>query len=116
MRPDVVHRMTRTDLLERNADLIRKAAALLAERPPHAIGTSRERNADGVLALRVTTENISRLDIFCNDRPWRSITVADESLLLDLATLAADLDCDGGELELRGYDRGELVAVRREPV
>jgi hypothetical protein len=114
VRPDVVHRMTRADLLEHNVDLIRRAVALLAGRRPYVIKTVRDRLADGGLELMVSTENISRLDVFCNGRPWRSITMVAASLALDLGALAEDLDCAGGELELRGYDGDKLVAVRRE--
>jgi cytosine/adenosine deaminase-related metal-dependent hydrolase len=114
VRPDVVHRMTRADLLEHNVDLTRAAARLLAKSLPHVISTTRERNAAGALELSVTTRNISRLDIFCNGRPWRSIKLTDDPLVLDPAAVAADLECADGELELRGYQGQALVAVRRE--
>ena len=109
MRPDLprLHRITRADLLERNRDLIARAAEELARRPWHALEAA---VAGGKLVA--TTRGIERLDIYLDDRPLPSLAVEADTRLH--SKLAADLSADAWTvLELRGFTDGKQVASRR---
>ena len=107
--PDEIHRMTRNDLLNRNKDLIEHAATMLADLPVYALAvevlTLRNRTA----RVSATTENISRLDAYLDDRPRLTFDVEDNVTEFELPVPLS------GEhvLELRGFDGDQLVASKR---
>jgi len=109
--PDQIHRLTRRDLLEGNADLIERAGEILAGRPAYGLSAEAEIEAPGRLRLRATTRNLSRLDVYLTGRPQRSLDVVDgeTELTLDLPAAPAG----PWRLELRGYDGDRLAAASR---
>lgn len=106
--PDLIHRMTRRDLLERNVDLIATAAQVLAKGPRRAFAAEVTPTAAGAdVVLR--TSGIDRVDAYVDGRPRGTHNIA-------AAEHALSVSAPGGpmrSLELRGFSAGELVARRR---
>ena len=63
-----VHELTKEDLLNDNVDLINHAASILAKRLIYGISVKVDSEGEN-LTVKSVTENISRLDVFVNDRP-----------------------------------------------
>jgi hypothetical protein len=105
--PDHLHRMTRDDVLGSNEDLIAAAAALLAARAVRGLSTAAS-VVDGTLRVRVTCRGLTRLDLVVDGRPALSRDVSDGEQALDVPV-------SGGahEVELRGFEGSDVVAVRR---
>lgn len=106
--PDHLHRMTRRDLLEKNADLIAFAGQTLSQMPVRSLNASIVPN-DAGFQVTLQTKGLDRVDAFVDERPRDSWDVADgqtvETLALDGAV--------PGAIELRGFEGGELAARRR---
>ena len=108
--PDYLHLMTKNDLLNQNEDLIARAAHLLAGLPSRALSVVLSpRPGNGTISVSVTTKNISRLDLFLNERPLLTRDVSDGTTTLTLPASYSGV----GRLELHGYDGRQLVAVKR---
>jgi C-terminal processing protease CtpA/Prc len=107
--PDEIHHITRNDLLNDDEDLIERAASILASRiPVRSLAVEITTQGDPT-RVSADTENISRLDAYVDGRPRMTLDVQDGSTTFDLP-----LDMPGAhELELRGFDGDELVALRR---
>jgi hypothetical protein len=102
--------MTRNDLLSSNLDLIDAAAALLAQRPAYQFDIAVRKLSVSSLKITAVTANISRLDIFLDGRPQRSLDIAGRrqvQVSLSLLRTAAP------DLEVRGYAGDQWVAARR---
>jgi C-terminal processing protease CtpA/Prc len=108
--PDEIHHVTKNDLLEGNEDLIEHAASILHDLPVRTLVAKTTISRDSTsAAVSVTTKNISRLDVYLDSRPQMSLDVEDGSTTFDLP-----LGSSGSHnLELRGYDRTGLAAVKR---
>lgn len=106
--PDERHYMTRDDLLKGNVDLINRAASMLAKLPAYTISVKVNSKASNTLNATVTTKNLSRLDVYINDRPQRSLDVKDGSTELQLP-----LPTGASILELQGFAENRLVASRQ---
>jgi hypothetical protein len=109
--PDEIHHMTKNDLLNDDENLIERAASILAGRlPVRALAVEVTTLRDPTRAkVSAATENISRLDAYVDGRPRMTLDVEDGSTTFDLP-----LDSPAAhELELRGFDGKELVALRR---
>jgi C-terminal processing protease CtpA/Prc len=106
--PDYKHDMTKDDVLNDNVDLINQAASILSKMPVYRISVSVTRS-DGKITVDTSTENISRLDVYLDDRPQRSMDVTNNSVecVLELPEMGASL------IELRGFKDNHLVAIRR---
>ena len=76
--PDHRHYITRNDLLRRNSDLIKRAARMLMKKPAYGLSVTLKQNPDKSQTIEVTTKNISRLDVYLNDRPFKSLDTKDE--------------------------------------
>jgi len=109
--PDEVHRVTRSDVLDENVDLINRAAKMLAAMPVHTV-TAKMLTAAVPATVEVTTRNVDRLDLFLNGRPLQSVDVADDTTTVALPTLTGSMNM----LELRGFCAGQLVASTRAGV
>jgi len=107
--PDYLHRITKNDLLNRNEDLIVRAAQLLVGLPMRGLSVVVTPQSGGIIRVSATTKNISRLDIFLNERPVLTRDVRDGTTTLVLRVSPPGT----GRLELRGFDDGQLVAVKR---
>lgn len=108
--PDMVHRMTRDDLLHGNRDLIAQAAGLLLERKVYELESAFDGDTQ---MLRATCRNLTRLDLLLNDRPLQSVDVQGLQAVFELAQLAGAAGAGVRRLELRGYDGDRLAAVLR---
>jgi hypothetical protein len=102
--PDRIHRMTRRDLLEQNADLIATAAQALAELPVRELKAIVTAQAAGV-TLHLRTRGIDRVDVYVDGRPVESTDVTDGEAAVTLPR--------AGALDVRGFFGGTLVACRK---
>ncbi|MGW8251209.1 MAG: S41 family peptidase, partial [Anaerolineales bacterium] len=111
--PDHLHYMTRRDLMEGNADLIEKAASLLASQKMYFIRVERIPGSGDLPVLQIETYNVNRLDVIVDNRPRLSIDIHSDHTTIDLNTLMIK---SGGrlELEVQGYDGSQLVVVHRD--
>lgn len=105
--PDELHRMTKADLLEGNVDLIRHAASILAGLPVFELTVKVTESPTGKHTLQVSTKNLSRLDVFLNQRPHQSLDVSDGTTTVEITSQLMAL------VELQGYKDGRLVAAKR---
>jgi hypothetical protein len=110
--PDDVHRMTRRDLMAGNPDLIEKAAKMLAAGKSYLINAQIKLRQGAVPQIEVDTENIARLDVFINDRPYDSLDVTGDKSTVNLPERFIGAT-ERLELILRGFTNGQLVAVFR---
>jgi peptidase S41-like protein len=122
--PDERHYMTRRDVLGMNEDLITRAARVLTKKPVYALSVKPFTDKEGARGITITAtskiqppdnlkKNISRLDIYLNDRPYKSLDAKDGSIQARRITLAGR---DHKKLELRLEARdgtNNLVAVHR---
>jgi hypothetical protein len=106
--PDAVHAMTLDDLLHRNRDLIAHAAAILAAKPAYRLDAEAAAARGGGLRVVARTENISRLDLMLDGRPFGSATVPPRG-----GRLAFEIRPRATEVSLQGYRNGKLVAARK---
>jgi hypothetical protein len=106
--PDAVHRVTKRDVLNGNVDLINRAGEILATLPVQTVA-ARVQSAVAPVKVEVTTENVDRLDLFINTRPYGSFDVVDGNRSIDLPPLVGGLNT----LELRGFRNDQLVASTR---
>jgi hypothetical protein len=109
--PDAIHRMTRRDVLGGHLDLINRAGEILAAMPVQALAAE-VKDTGGAPRLAVTTQNIDRLDVLLNARPYRSLDVVTDSTSIDLPALATGLTT----VELRGFRGDRWVASARVPL
>jgi hypothetical protein len=114
VKPDTpLYRRSRNDVLHDNVDLIRHACTLLRER--HDRGEVYRLEARVVrpgppAELAVQTHNITRLDVYLDGRPDRSLDVTDGQIALTLPSSASGLHT----IELRGFAAANrLVASTR---
>ncbi|HLL46189.1 MAG TPA: S41 family peptidase, partial [Longimicrobiaceae bacterium] len=73
--PDRIHRTTRRDLLESDADLLEFAAKLLAAQPIRRLELSETGRPDGRVEFQVDAQGISRLDFYLNGHPATSLSI-----------------------------------------
>lgn len=105
--PDERHPLTRNDLLNNNADLLERAAGLLADMPVRQLQVALAAGAGGATVVRATTRGLDRLDVYADGRPQGSVDVDDGPSELELRL------ADARELLFEGFENGELVAARR---
>ncbi len=104
--PDARHFMTRNDLLNRNVDLINAAGKTLAGLPVRRLDVRASSDASGQPVLDVTTQGVTRLDIYIDHRPFGSVDVGDGQTELTVATKSAS------SVRLEGFHADQLVASR----
>lgn len=107
--PNQRYRMSKADLLNGNVDLINYAAQLLSQKTVRQLDVTHSKDSDGTCHLIATTENISRLDVFLDERPRLSIDVTAGTTTFAVAAQPHEKSV----LKLQGYDDLELVAARR---
>jgi Peptidase family S41 len=113
------HYMTRRDILERNVDLIERAAKILRKKEVQRLTV--ERQSPG--KVRVRCQNLDRVDVYLDDRPLQgSLKVKRSSRLTQrLLTLTKKTADTARQLRLEGFRRNdqgrdELVAATRLPL
>ncbi len=113
--PNRRHYMTRNDLLNRNTDIIKKAAKVLMEKPSYGLLVTLRQNQDQSQTIEVSIKNISRLDVYINDRPMKSLDVTDGRMRV--GTIRWGATRSKTTLLLNGYDRSnKLVAMCKRHV
>ena len=103
--PNVVHPLTRDDLLEDNKDLLDAAGGLLAELPVRRLEVDTS-ISNGNVNVELTTDGLDRVDVYLDGRPAGSIDVTGGS-----ATHTAR-GAAGRPLRAEGFAAGKLVAAR----
>jgi hypothetical protein len=111
VKPDEpLYRRTRDDVLKDNVDLIRHACTRLKAR--HDRGEVYRLEARVVrpgppAELAVQTHNLTRLDVYLDGRPDRSLDITDGETPLTIPPPAAGLK----SIELRGFDAANRLAA-----
>ena len=82
--------MTRRDVLERNEDLIERAARILKKKPSYALSAKPflpNKGARGIFISALSKveppdskKNISRVDVYVNGRPYKSLDAEDGAI------------------------------------
>jgi hypothetical protein len=103
--PEVLHEMTRRDLLQNNADLFERAGQLLKGLTPHVVSITDAAPVDGALQLKVKTTNINRVDVYLDQRPCASVDVADGQADVTVPNAAS-----AQTARVDGFADGQLVA------
>ena len=105
--PDELHRMTRRDVLEGNADLLDRAGVILAQGQPRRLDVFANLDDDGALHVEVDAAGIDRVDAYVDDRPRASVDVTD-----GLTTFTIPDVPDARRVRVDGLLAGALVASR----
>ncbi|TDD35894.1 peptidase S41 [Nonomuraea terrae] len=100
--PSHRHRMTRRDVLEDNADLLARAAELLAARPVRRLDVQ-----VGADELTLTTHLVDRADVYVDGRPRASADVTAEVVTVPVTGVGS-----ARVIRVAGFQDGELVAAR----
>lgn len=104
--PDKLHRMTSDDLMRRNVNLINQAGTMLARKRLIKLDVEIEARAGRTVSVNVKSENISRLDLYINERPHKSLDVKGENSRFTFEPPARTI-----KVLLNGFGRdGDLVA------
>ncbi|HEU5471917.1 MAG TPA: S41 family peptidase [Actinophytocola sp.] len=109
--PDIRYRLTRRDLLERNADLMAKAGEILSAGTPRTLAASVVSATADTLTLAVTTKALSSLDIYAGPRPVLTTPVQDGA-----NQIALPAPPTGSTLRLEGFDGDTLAAAQVLPL
>jgi hypothetical protein len=116
VKADKLHRLTRRDVLERNYDLIERAAKILKRRPVQRLFAERQKKG----SILIRFQNLDRIDAYLDGRPARASLKVERSPKLKRRTLSLPARSmrSAKELRLEGYrsKRGsgaELVAATR---
>ncbi|MFF0109659.1 S41 family peptidase [Streptomyces hirsutus] len=107
--PDELHRMTRRDLLEDNADLFDRAGLLLKDREPHTVSVTDAVSVNGSLKLKVKAANVDRVDVYVDQRPYASADLTDGQADVTVPVVAA-----ARAARIDGFEAGRLVASKTE--
>jgi hypothetical protein len=120
--PDELHLMTRSDILDDNCDLMATAARLIRRQPSFTLSVEplSRTGARGILVSAASKlpssksgQGISRVDIYSNNRPVRSIDVRKGVLPPTKVTIGRVGD-KVATVEAHAWDHtGRLVAFRR---
>ena len=106
-----VHRMTKEDLLDNNADLLQKAMKILSGLKPHPIAIeTKARRGSPLPEVSAKTANITRLDVFVNGRPAGSHDVTRDDTTLPLDKRLSGYQGAAARVEVRGFEGDTLVA------
>ncbi|GII56798.1 hypothetical protein Pth03_51870 [Planotetraspora thailandica] len=106
--PDDVHRLTRRDLLEDNADLMAAAIALLREGRPRTLDVDDVAVDGSRLTLTLTTRALTGIDVYAADRPVAITPVADGTTTVSFTLPRAPEVL----VRLLGFDGTVLAAAR----
>jgi len=124
--PDERHHMTRRDVLGANDDLIKRAAKILAKKPIYRLSVEQVKMKDETHAIVVTAtskvepadsnKNISRLDVYLDGRPHKSVD-AKAGAIHNRKIALGETRKKSTRLLLQAYDgRNNLVAACKRSV
>jgi hypothetical protein len=105
--PDISHRLTRTDVLEGNTDLLERAGEVLAAQPVRTLLVTATADGGGDLTIQLQTANLDRADVFVDGRPRASADVSGPTTTLTIANVPG-----ASSVRVDGYAAGALVASR----
>lgn len=119
--PDKRHHMTRRDVLGSNNDLIQRAARILMTKPVYRVSVEHFAGKEGSpwivvnLSSKVAStdskKKISRLDVYVNGRPYKSVDAIEGSMRDRRITLGGGHG-EKTKLRLEAYDeKNDLVAM-----
>lgn len=106
--PDIVHRITKNDLLNDNADLIEMAAKRLAQKTVRRLDGTAKRTSATKIKVGIKSRNIDYVNIYADDRPMLSADVTNGTN--NFVATAPTARTAG--INIHGFDQGELVAFR----
>ena len=109
VRPDETHQMTRNDLVNGNADLIARAAQMLARQPAVTLGAEVSAPVGGQRKVTITTAGLDRVDVSIDRRPRATADVTDGTAVVAVPHPGAG----NHDLAVQGFKNGELLAVAR---
>jgi hypothetical protein len=120
--PDVLHEMTRRDILEDNCDLFAAAAKIIRQLPYYTLSVQpATRNGARRITVNAATERrssrassaIARVDVYVNNRPVRTIDARNGAVASTEVTIAK-AGRKSAAVEVGAWDgSGRLVAFRR---
>jgi hypothetical protein len=121
--PDKRHHMTRRDVLGTNDDLISRAGRILAKKPVYRLSVEHftgKEEARGIIVTAVSKieppdsdKNISRLDVYIDGRPYKSVD-AREGAIRDRRITLGESHGKKPQLRLEAYDeKNNLVAIHK---
>jgi peptidase S41-like protein len=123
--PDVRHLMTRRDVLDDNVDLLARAARLIRQQPSFQLSV-KPVNGTAASAIVVSAASkvpsskaarrISRLDIYVNGRPVRSLDAADGTVPPTQVSIAKQRHTRAAVKAQAWDSAGRLAAVARTNV
>jgi hypothetical protein len=105
--PDVLHRLTRNDVLSDNVDLLERAGQLVAALPVRTLMVTVTASTGGTLTLQLQVANLDRADVFVDGRPRASIDLTGPQ-----GTVTINGVPGATSVRVEGYATGQLVAVR----
>ena len=117
--PDHRHYMTKNDLLNRNSDLVKRAARLLETKPIYSLAVSRVKGKKTVLEISASStaqprqhkQKICRLDISIDGRPFKTLNAKNGGVRKTRVALAAK----GRHWSVQAFDfDNNLVAAARQ--
>lgn len=118
--PDHRHYMTRRDLMNRNSDLVRRAARILETKPVYSLSVQPVKGRNRTLRINASSKvqprdhklRISRVDIFVNGRPHKSLSARNGALLRKTVSLGKPQRSFDWLVQAFDY-HNKLVAVAR---
>jgi hypothetical protein len=105
--PDVMHRLTRDDLLAGNVDLLDTAGQLLAAMPVRRLSVDCTLTGP-TLTVDLDTAELDRVDLYLADRPVDSVDVTTGATTVTISGASA-----GQRLRAEGFSGAQLVAARK---
>lgn len=107
--PDVLHEMSRDDLLSGNVDLLNRAGEILAAGTIRQLSIETTGSSGQQIDIDVTTQNVPSVDVYVNGRPQLSQRTPDgtHQLTIRLPSWSNSI------VRVEGFDRGKLVAARQ---
>jgi C-terminal processing protease CtpA/Prc len=102
--PEHRHNMTRRDVLEDNADLMKAAGRILADLPVRRLDAQVSEVSD---ELMLQTQLLDRVDVYLDDRPKASADVTQDDVTMTVPGIRA-----AHKIRVAGFAGGKLVAAR----
>ena len=111
--PDTIHRMTRKDVMQNNADLMVSAINLIANAKRYTIDIEVTVQEHGLPIIELLTGNVDRIDVTVGNIQLRSLYPDDEKISIDLQQELGDSKMKSAWVEMRGFSENTLVVCRR---
>ena len=118
--PDHRHYMTKLDLMGHNTDLVRKAARLMESKPTYSLfgelvkgGAVLSIAASSKVHPRDKRKRISRVDVFLNGRPHKSLSARSGNLKRTRVSLGSARAKGAWSVQAYDYDNNLVAAARR---